>query len=239
MYDLKDKAVLVTGASRGIGAALVRAMAGEGARLCLIARDGQQIREVALEVKKSFGSEAYARACDVREARKVSEVVEEAAGRFGRLDLVINNAGVLGEVRPLVECDPEVWRSTIDVNLNGSFYVSRAAASLMQKSGGGRIAFVSSSVGRTMRAHWGSYAVSKWAVEGLMQLFAQERELTGVTAFSINPGGTATRMRHEAYPEEDPRRLPSAEQVAQAFLKILRLGDAQLNGRALNARDYL
>ncbi|AXA37580.1 MAG: SDR family NAD(P)-dependent oxidoreductase [Candidatus Hydrogenedentota bacterium] len=240
MYSFSEKVVLITGASRGIGAALADAIAAEGANLCLIARDAETLRAVAYDIRSTYGVEVMARACDVRDAVRVETLVKDAYQRFGRLDIIINNAAMLGQITPIHEYDIEQWNATIATNLHGAFYVSRSALQRMrEQQEGGRIVFVTSSVARQIRAGWGAYAVSKYAVEGLMQLIALECEKTKVIACSINPGGAATLMRRIAYPKEDPSTLPSPEQVAQAFLKILRLPDKALNGRAFNARDHL
>lgn len=239
MYDLSGKAVLLTGASRGLGAALARALAAEGAQLCLTARDGGAVREVAVGLRKEFGAEAFAREADVRDASRMEAIVEETVKRFGRVDLAVANAGMLGVLRAVHDIPVEYWDITLATNLSGAFYMARSAARAMRATGGGRIAFISSTVGLTPRAKWGAYAVSKFAVEGLMKLMAEETSETGVVAFSINPGASRTRMRREAMPEEDPNTLPDPETVVKAFLKILRRADKDLNGRAFNARDYL
>ncbi|MCX7626262.1 MAG: SDR family oxidoreductase [Candidatus Sumerlaeaceae bacterium] len=240
MYNFADKVVLITGGSRGIGAALAKAMASEGANLCLIARDADSLRSISYEIRRLYAVDVMARACDIRDATRVEHLVNDCVQRFGRLDMVVNNAAVLGLMVPIHEYSPEQWNTTIATNLHGAFYVSHFALRKMKgQSGGGRIVFVSSSVGRTLRPNWGAYAVSKYAVEALMELIAMENEQTGVIACSINPGGASTAMRRLAYPNEDQSKLPTPEQVAQAFLKILRLPDKALNGRSFNAREHL
>jgi NAD(P)-dependent dehydrogenase (short-subunit alcohol dehydrogenase family) len=240
MYSFSEKVVLITGASRGIGAALAKAIASEGANLCLLARDSDALRNLAYDLRRLYAVEVMARACDIRDASRVEHFVNDSVQRYGRLDVVINNAAVLGLMAPIHEYTPEQWNSTIATNLHGAFYVSHYALRKMKgQSGGGRIVFVSSSVGRSVRAGWGAYAVSKYAVEALMELIALEHDQTGVISCSINPGGASTAMRRLAYPQEDPSTLPTPEQVAQAFLKILRLPDKALNGRHFNARDHL
>jgi len=156
MYSFSEKVVLLTGASRGIGAALATALAAEGANLCLVARDGEALRHVSYEARSRYGVEVMARACDVRDAARVEHLINDCVQRLGRIDLVINNAGVLGLMAPIHEYAPEQWNSTIATNLNGAFYVAHYALRRMKgQSGGGRIIFVSSSVGRTIRAGWG------------------------------------------------------------------------------------
>lgn len=239
MYDFRDKVTLITGAARGIGAALARALAAEGAKVCLLARDGEAAHQVAFSIRKDFGSETLVKACDIRDSHRVQQAITDVYTHFGKLDLVVNNAGILGQLSPISEADPSVWASVIDTNLNGSFYVAHFAAARMRRQSGGRIVFLSSSVGSTVRNGWGAYCVSKCAVEGLSRLIAAEAGETKVVSCTVNPGGTATAMRHAAFPKEDPARLPTPEAVAVAFLKILREPDDTLNGRSFNAREYL
>lgn len=239
MYDFSGKIALVTGASQGIGAALAMQLAAEGCQLSLLSRDDQAVHKVALGAKKDFAVDAIARACDIRDSHRVGAVIDETVRRFGRLDLVINNAATLGDMAPLSDYDPEKWRYTMDVNLNGAFYVSHFALAAMRKNAGGRMVLVSSSVGHTPRPSWGAYSISKYGVEGLVKLIAAESEESHVLCCSINPGGTATEMRRSAFPSEDQSSLPSPEQIAKAFVKIIRQQDKQFNGRAFNARDFL
>ena len=239
MYDFSGRTAIVSGATRGLGLALARALAEEGANLVLVARDGDAVHKAAYEVKRKLGIDAIGRACDVRDPYRVKAAVDEGASRFGRIDLVICNAAILGSMTGVADYDPQSWANTVDVNLNGAFYLTHHAMRHMRGTGGGRVVFVTSSVGRNVRAGWGAYAVSKFGVEGLMKLVALESEDTLVSACSINPGGTATEMRQAAFPEEDQSTLPPPAAVAQAFLRILRMSDKELNGQYFNARDHL
>lgn len=238
MYDFSGKVALVTGGNRGLGHALCEAFAGEGATVCVVARESDAAREAAYELRRNYGVEAIGKTCDVRDAQRVETVVGEVLRRFGKIDLLVNNAAALGHLEEIADVDPAIWTATIDTNLNGSFYFARCCLRSMKKSGSGRIVFVSSSVGREIRAQWGAYCISKHAVEGLMQLIALECASSGVVTCSINPGGTATEMRRAAFPDEDPSKLPTAAAVAGSFLKILRQKDCELNGRAFNARNF-
>lgn len=239
MFDFGGKTIVVTGASQGIGAALAHVIAGEGANLCLISRDDAAVHRVALAAKKAFGVDTLARACDVRDHHRVATVINEAMRIFGRIDAVINNAAILGEMAPVHECDPEKWRTTIEVNLTGAFNVVRYAAEAMKRGDGGRIMLLSSSVGRTPRPRWGAYSVSKFGTEGLMKLLAAESEETKIVCCSVNPGGTATEMRRAAFPDEDQSTLPTPAQVAHAIVKIMRLPNDMFNGHALSVREFL
>ncbi len=239
MYDFSGKAVVISGASRGLGRGLADELAAEGANLCLLARDGAAVREVAYELKRARGVDAFGRECDVREPARVAAAVQEAVNRLGRLDLLVCNAGILGTLAPVADTEPQAWAATVDANLNGTFNLVHHAMRAMAGHGGGRIVFVTSSVGRTVRSGWGAYCVSKFATEGLMQLIAAEGTPAGITSLSINPGGTATDMRKAAFPDEDQKSLPSPRAVARAFIRILRRPDAELNGQAFNARDFI
>ena len=240
MYDLSGRSVVITGASRGIGRALAHALADEGANTALLARSGDEVHSLALNLKKKFGVDTIGRACDVTDAGRVAAVIDETSSRFGGLDLVICNAGILGAKTTLTEYDPQAWAHAMDVNLNGCFYPAHFALKRMKIRGkGGRILFVSSSVGRNVRAGWGAYSISKFAVEGLSQLLALEGAPLGITSFCVNPGGTATAMRAAAFPQEDPTTLPTPNAVALAFLRILRKNDKELNGQTFDAADYL
>lgn len=183
--------------------------------------------------------------CDLRDNGQVEAAVEQLVDAEGRLDAAVLSAGILGELVPTVESDPERWVETLAVNLNGSYFAARAVARAMARlrtgneEAAGRVLFVSSGAGRPPRSPWGAYAVSKCAVDALMEIMAAEAVRTGVLAASVNPGGTATAMRAEAYPEEDPATLPSAEQVAEVFARILRLPEEQFNGQQLTARDWM
>jgi NAD(P)-dependent dehydrogenase (short-subunit alcohol dehydrogenase family) len=239
MFDFNGKTVVITGASQGIGAALAQAVAAEGGNLSLLARDDAAVHRVALDAKKTYGVDTIARACDIRDAHRVSAVVDETVRMFGHIDAVINNAATLGEMAPLYQCDPEKWRNTVEVNLNGTFNVIRYTTAAMQRRGGGRVVIVSSSVGRTPRPNWGAYSISKYAVEGLVKLLAAESAETNVICCSVNPGGTATGMRREAFPDEDQSILPTPQQVARGIVKVMRQPEELFNGKALDIRDYL
>lgn len=240
MYELDGKVAVVTGASRGVGAALARRLVQAGVRVALVARSGEPLHALAEQLRQEAPGGALPCTADIRDPGQARMVIERAVNMLGGLDLVINNAGALGQLAPLAEVKTDVWADVIQTNLNGAFFVSRNALDVMRGAGGGgRIVFVSSSVGRAVRPQWGAYAVSKYACEGLMQLLAMEEAEHGIAAFSVNPGGTATRMRRSAFPDEDPSTLPSTDRVAQAFLTILQLDDTEVNGRAFDVRNYL
>jgi NAD(P)-dependent dehydrogenase (short-subunit alcohol dehydrogenase family) len=230
---LASKVALITGAGRGIGRATAEVFAAEGARLVLCSRTHSQLTEVLGAIAANRG-EAIARVADIGIAKQAAALVHLAISRYGRLDIVINNAGILGPRVPIAEYPHREWAQVLRINLNGTFFVSHAAASVMARQGDGCIITVSSSVGRTGRAQWGAYAVSKFGAEGLSQVMADELRSSGVCVVTFNPGGTRTGMRAKAYPTEDPSTVPSPEQAARALLRIAVCSSDELSGRAFD-----
>lgn len=217
MSEMEAGAVLITGASRGLGAALARAFGAAGGRVAVCARDAAALRPVAEAVRRA-GGECLARAVDVADEAAVSAWVEEAARELGRPRVLINNASVLGPRVPLVEHPVDQWRATLDVNLTGAFVTARACLPAMLSAGDGVIVNVSSGAALPPRRHWGAYAVAKAALEALTANLAAELEGTGVRVNAVDPGAMRTGMRAAAYPDEDPGDVKPPEAIAELFL---------------------
>jgi NAD(P)-dependent dehydrogenase (short-subunit alcohol dehydrogenase family) len=216
---LKSKIVLITGAGRGIGRATAELFAREGAHIVLCSRTKRHLAEVMAGISSS-GGEAIARVADIGIAREAEALVKLAVRRYGRLDILLNNAGVLGPKVPILEYPHHDWAQVLRINLSGTFFVSQAAAKIMTNQGQGNIITLSSSVGRKGRSSWGAYAVSKFGVEGLSQVMADELRSAGVCSVTFNPGPTRTKMRADAYPEEDPSIVPSPAEAARGLLRL-------------------
>ena len=197
---LGGKVVLVTGASRGIGQAVAEALRAKGAEVIGIARSG---------------------GCDVSRESDVEELFAAIGRRFGRLDVLVNNAGILTPRKPMVEVTAQEWDETMAVNLRGVFLCTRAALRLMIPQRSGLVINLSSGVGKRGAAEWGPYAVSKWGVEGFTRTVAEEVRDLGLRIVAVNPGGTRTAMRARAYPDEDPRQLKSAGELAKFFVSLV------------------
>lgn len=229
MRRLDDTIALVTGGSRGIGRALSIQLAEAGATVYTCARDADALGET----REAAGSEAdlIAETADVTDAEQIQSLIDRIRDERGRLDVLINNAGILGPRCSLEETPLEGWRQTLAVNLDGVFIATRASLPLLRESDEPLVLNVSSSVGREGRGGWSAYSVSKCGVEGMTEILADEFD-AGCVA-SINPGGTATEMRAEAYPDEDPETLPTAETVV---LLTRTLGPEQ-SGRKYDSRD--
>ena len=233
---LANVVAIITGAGRGIGRATAELFAREGARVVLCSRTSRELRSV-LSTIKAAGGEAVARVTDIGSPRQAHALVRLAVRRYGRLDLLINNAGILGPRVPLADYPLRDWQQVLRINLSGTFYMSREAARVMAAQGDGCIITLSSSVGRVGRARWGAYAVSKFGVEGLMQVLADEFRPVGVCALTFNPGGTRTAMRAEAYPSEDRDRLRHPSVSASALLHLAAHASLDISGKAFDLEN--
>ncbi len=235
---LQGKAALVTGASRGIGLGIARAFAREGASLFLCARGEEALREAARELDRAGAIVAHA-AADVSDARSAERLVASALERFPDLEILVNNASILGKRAPIAELDVATWDEVLRVNTSSLFYVTRPLIGHLVARGGGSIINVSSSVGRKGKPNWGAYAVSKFGLEGFTQVLAAELEPSGVRVNSVNPGATRTDMRAEAYPDEDPESLPTPDDIAEIFIHLASDESRSVTGQTFEARDYL
>jgi NAD(P)-dependent dehydrogenase (short-subunit alcohol dehydrogenase family) len=220
--ELRKSAIVVTGASRGLGAALARALGREGARLVLVARDAAALEEVAAEVRRS-GGEAHAIAADVAEVGSAARIAGFAAGVLGAVDVLIHNASSLGPVplATLAATDDRDFEAALQANLLGPFRWTRAIAGSMALSGRGLVVHVTSDAATTAYPGWGAYGVSKAALEHLGRVWAAELEGSGVRFLNVDPGEMDTRMHRDAMPDADPAALAKPETVATRFVELL------------------
>jgi NAD(P)-dependent dehydrogenase (short-subunit alcohol dehydrogenase family) len=232
---LEGKVAMITGASQGLGRALALAFAREGARVVINSRSEETIRPVAEEAE-SLGAEVLALAADVSRSADGERLVSTAAERYGRIDVLVNNAGVLGPRVPIEEYPEDEWRRVIDANLTGPFLVTKAAIPHMPE--GGSIINVVSGVSVEGRAGWGAYSVSKFGVEGLTQILAAELEERGIRANAVDPGGMRTGMRAAAYPEEDPLTRITPEDNTDIFLYLASDESRGVTGQRFKAQEF-
>jgi NAD(P)-dependent dehydrogenase (short-subunit alcohol dehydrogenase family) len=216
---LRDKVALITGASRGIGRALALRFAQEGARLALCARGPEKLAEVA-EPLKARGRDLVALGADVGRKADVQLIVNETLKQFGRIDVLVNNASILGPRVELLEYPDEAWEEVLRVNLTGPFLITKEVVPHMIEAGQGSIINISSGVGIEGRPRWGAYSVSKFGVEALTQIWAGELRQYNVRVNTVNPGAVATEMRHAAYPEEDQSRLARPDEILEVFVYL-------------------
>jgi NAD(P)-dependent dehydrogenase (short-subunit alcohol dehydrogenase family) len=232
---LQGKVALVTGASQGLGRALALAYTKEGASLVVNSRSDEGIRPVAEEVE-GLGAEVLAVAADVSRGEDARRLVDEAVGRFGGIDVLVNNAGLLGPRVAIEEYPEEEWRRVIDANLTGPYLVSKAAIPHLRN--GASIINVVSGVSVEGRAEWGAYSVSKFGVEGLSQILAAELEGRGVRSNAVDPGGMRTEMRAAAYPQEDPQTRITPEENTAVFVYLASDESKGVTGRRFKAQEF-
>ncbi|MFM7654617.1 MAG: SDR family oxidoreductase [Paracoccaceae bacterium] len=188
---MQGKVVAITGASRGIGAAAARAFAAAGAKVALLARSQREIDALAAEI----GAEALAMRCDVADWTSVEQAVATVVQRFGRLDVLVNNAGTIDPIARLSDADPTAWGRAIDVNLKGVFHGMRAAIPVMRAQGGGTIINVSSGAARNALEGWSSYCAGKAGALMLTQAAHLEEGPHGIRVLGLSPGTVATEMQ--------------------------------------------
>jgi 3-oxoacyl-[acyl-carrier protein] reductase len=194
MGSLNGKVIIVTGASRGIGAAAAAALAKAGATVMLAARDGRLATEMAQSIANAGGQTA-ARACDVADYQSVASLAAETMSRFGRIDALINNAGVIEPISSIADSDPSVWASNIQINLTGAYFAIRAVLPGMIKSGGGTIVNVSSGAAIRPLEGWSAYCSGKAGLHMLTRAIALETAGQGIRVFGFQPGTTDTDMQ--------------------------------------------
>lgn len=234
---LDGRIALITGASRGIGAAVARAFAGEGARVILTARSQGGLEDVDDEIRAAGGGATLFPA-DLTDFDVIDRMAAAIHERFGRLDVLVGNAGILGTLSPLHHIEPKVWDDVIAINLTANWRLIRAFDPLLRLSPAGRAIFVTSGAADGHHPYWGAYAVSKGALEVMARTWAEEVESTTVRVNLINPGGTRTRMRAEAFPGEDPQTLPTPDEVAVTFVPLAEAACSS-NGELFRAREIL
>jgi NAD(P)-dependent dehydrogenase (short-subunit alcohol dehydrogenase family) len=219
---LEDRVILVTGATRGIGRAVATDLAKHGATVILHGRNANAL-EALYQQLRALGPEPAVAQLDLERAQgdAYQQLIDQIEARYGRLDGLLHNAGILGDRSPIEHYDIGLWQRVIHVNLNAPFILTRCLLPLLKQSSDGSILFTSSGVGRRGRAYWGAYAVSKFGIEGLSQVLADELERTSIRVNCINPGPTRTDMRLRAYPAEDRDKLATPESITPAYLYLL------------------
>ncbi|TVP56596.1 MAG: YciK family oxidoreductase [Halomonadaceae bacterium] len=237
---LKDRVILVTGAGSGIGRGAALSFARHGATVILLGRTVNRLEAVYDEIDAAGYPEAAIVPLDLQGAKQEDYelVAERIRESFGRLDGLLHNASLLGQLTPIELYDAETWNKLMQVNLNGPFLLTRACIGLLREATDASLLFTSSSVGRKGRAHWGAYSVSKFATEGLMQVLADELddERHQVRVNSINPGATRTAMRQLAYPGENPGNNPAPEDIMTPYLYLMGPDARAITGQAFDAQ---
>lgn len=220
---LDQRVILISGVTEGIGRALAVKCAALGATIVMLGRKVPRLESLYDEITEAGGPRPgiFPFNLETTEWAEYEKITELVSGEYGRLDGLVHCGGMLGELSPIEHHDPYLWYRVLQVNLNAPFLLTRACMTLLRKSADSSVVFVSSSVGRKGRAHWGAYSVSKFAIEGLAQVLADETENTPIRVNTVNPGATRTHLRRAAFPAEDADQSAKPDEVLAPFLYFL------------------
>jgi NAD(P)-dependent dehydrogenase (short-subunit alcohol dehydrogenase family) len=233
---LKDRVILVTGAGRGIGAAAAKTYAAHGATVLLLGKTEANLTQVYDEIEAAGHPQPAVIPFNLETAlpHQYDELAAMIESEFGHLDGLLHNASIIGPRTPIEQLSGENFMRVMQINVNAMFMLTSTLLPLSQDAS---VVFTSSSVGRKGRAYWGAYGVSKFATEGLMQTLADEVDgVAPVRSNSINPGGTRTSMRAQAYPGENPLNNPTPEEIMPVYLYLMGPDSTGINGQAFNAQ---
>ena len=220
---LINRTILVTGASDGIGREAAITYARQGARVILTGRNPQKLQQVRQTIDALQQQPASVLVLDLATAtaEDYQQFAREVATITPTLEGLLHNAGILGTLQPMAEISTEEWHQVLKINLDASFFLTRALLPLLLNASHASLVFTSSSVGRQGRAGWGTYSVSKFATEGMMQVLANEYKDSGLRVNCINPGGTRTTMRASAFPQENASLLKTPADIMPVYLHVM------------------
>jgi len=230
--SLSGKVALVTGASRGIGAAVAKSLAAKGAHVIALARTTGGLEELDDEIQKLGGSATLVPA-DIRKFDDLDRMGQALYERFRKLDILVGNAGQLGVLSPIAHVDQKAWDEVMQVNVTANYRLIRSLDLLLRNADAARAVFITSGAANKATAYWGPYAVSKAALEILVRTYASEVSTSNIKVNLFNPGPIRTRMRAKAMPGEDPMTLEPPETVAEAIVELC-LPSVSENGKLYN-----
>ena len=220
-----------------MGRALALRFVSEGASVAICARSCEELNRLNIELS-SRGARVLSVPADIADMEQVAQFARSVLDDLGSVDVLVNNASILGPRSDLIEVSKPTWDRVLDVNLNGLFNVTKAFLPSMLKNRSGSIINVSSSVGKAGRARWGAYGVSKFALEGFTQTLADEVKSAGIRVNSVNPGPIDTAMRHAAYPDEDRSKLKAPEEVTDVFVYLAADESRGVTGQYFEAQKF-
>lgn len=236
---LAGRNILVTGAGDGIGRTAALTFAQHGATVILLGRTEAKLETVYDEIEAAGGPQPVIVTLDLDSANRQdylnlnNEIIES----LGALHGLLHNAGILGEMKPLAQYEEDTFKRVLNTNVTSHFLLTQALLPSLTNANDASIVFSSSSVGHKGRAYWGAYAISKFAIEGMMQTWAEElADTSAIRVNSLNPGATRTRMRKQAYPGENPENNPLPADIMGAYLFLMGADSLSINGMALDAQ---
>ena len=235
---LKDKVILVTGAGDGIGKQAALSYAAHGATVILLGRTVKKLEQTYDEIEAVGYPQPAIIPLDMKGASKQNylDMADTIEGQFGRLDGVLHNASLLGVLSPFDQIGEETFDEVMQVNVRAQFLMTQALLPLLHKSDDARLVFTSSTVGHVGRAYWGTYSISKFATEGMMQVLADELSDTRIRVNAINPGGTRTGMRAKAFPAEDANQLKTPLDIMPLYLYLMAPEGKAVHGECIDAQ---
>ena len=233
---LQGKVVMISGGSKGLGADLARRFVEEGADVSLCGRRPDAAAILAAELQAA-GGRCLVTGCDVTKEAEVVAWIEATLDEFGRVDVLVNNASILGPRVPILDYPAGEWREVIEVNLTGAFLVAKACIEPLSASRGSMV-HISSGVGDHGRPNWGAYCVSKNGLEALSEMLAGELAEAGVRSNAVDPGAMRTTMRAEAYPNEDASGVPTPYEITDVFVYLASDAASAVTGQRFRARDF-
>ncbi len=237
---LKNKVILVTGSTSGIGRCAAKNFAEHGATVILLGRNVKALEEIYDEIVQLRLAQPAIYPLDLARANpdQYVEMAKRLEENFGRLDGLLHNAAQLGTLTPIEHYDIALWYEVIQINLHSRFLSTRACLPLLRKSPRASVIFTTSEIGKTGKAYWGAYCVSKFGNEAMMQILADELDNTGIRINSINPGPVMTKLRAQAYPAEDKSNLATPDDIMPAYLYLMGADSQHLNGQSIDAQTY-
>ncbi len=238
---LKDRVILVTGASRGIGRTIAKSYAAYGATVILLGRTIKQLESLYDEIIDAGHPKPAIYPLNLANAspKDFDELAENIALHFGRMDGLLHNAAMLGTLTPIEHTSVEKWYQVLQTNLNSAFLLTKSVLPLLKKSNDGSIIFTTDDVGKKARAYWGAYAVSKFGCEALMQILADELEInTNIRVNCIYPGIVRSGLRVAAYPAEDAAKHATPDKIAASYLYLMGGDSAGITGKTLKAQPF-
>lgn len=235
---LKDRIILVTGAGSGLGQAAAQTFAEHGATVVLLGRNQGNLEATYDAIEAAGGPQPAIIPFNLETStdQEYYGLGETLYQEFGRLDGLLHNAAQLALLSRIDDYDLETWNKVLQINLTAPFILTQACLPLLRQSEAASILFTSDNVGRRGKAYWGAYGVSKFGLEGLMQILAEELENSQIRVNSLNPGAVRTRLRSLAYPGEDPDTLPEPTSVMPVYLYLMGPDGRSIHGQALEAQ---
>ncbi len=218
---LQGKTAVVTGASRGVGYAVAKALAAEGAHIVAVARTVGGLEELDDEIKAAGGSATLV-PHDLKDVDGIDRMGAALYERWKKLDILVGNAGILGRLTPLGHLEPDEWDDVMAVNVTANWRLIRSFDPLLRASDGARAVFITSGAASACRAYWGSYSVTKAALDALAKTYAAECNATNIKVNLVNPGPLRTALRARAWPGEDPETVDRPANFAKALIDLVR-----------------